>query len=158
MKAGFSVADITPELGIYLTGYGNPSRLAEAVHSPLRTTAMVLADGDTEAAVVSMDWCGISEELASDIHRAIHEATGIDLTPETDVDAILVKVKEMFAKDNSAKVNDIDGVKIDFPDRWVHLRKSNTEPIIRVYSEAQTMAQADELGKKLMQVVYDMQS
>ena len=81
----------------------------------------------------------------------------IDLTPETDVDAILVKVKEMFAKDNSAVVNDIDGVKIDFPDRWVHLRKSNTEPIIRVYSEAQTMTQADELGKKLMQVVYDMQ-
>ena len=81
----------------------------------------------------------------------------IDLTPETDVDAILVKVKEMFAKDNSAKVNDIDGVKIDFPDRWVHLRKSNTEPIIRVYSEAPTMEMADELGKKLMQVVYDMQ-
>ena len=81
----------------------------------------------------------------------------IDLTPETDVDAILVKVKEMFAKDNSAKVNDIDGVKIDFADRWVHLRKSNTEPIIRVYSEAPTMDMADELGKKLMQVVYDMQ-
>ena len=81
----------------------------------------------------------------------------IDLTPETDVDAILVKVKEMFAKDNSATVNDIDGVKIDFPDRWVHLRKSNTEPIIRVYSEAQTMDEADQLGKQLMQVVYDMQ-
>ena len=81
----------------------------------------------------------------------------IDLTPETDVDAILVKVKEMFAKDNSAVVNDIDGVKIDFPDRWVHLRKSNTEPIIRVYSEAQTIEKADDLGKQLMQVVYDMQ-
>ncbi len=81
----------------------------------------------------------------------------IDLTPETDVDAILVKVKELFAQDSQAKVNDIDGVKIDFPDKWVHLRKSNTEPIIRVYSEAQTMAEADELGKKLMQVVYDMQ-
>ena len=81
----------------------------------------------------------------------------IDLTPDTDVDAILVKVKEMFARDNSAVVNDIDGVKIDFPDRWVHLRKSNTEPIIRVYSEAQTMTQADDLGKQLMQVVYDMQ-
>jgi len=81
----------------------------------------------------------------------------IDLTPETDVDAILVKVKEMFAKDPDAVVNDIDGVKIDFPDRWVHLRKSNTEPIIRVYSEAATMEAADELGKKLMQVVYDMQ-
>ena len=81
----------------------------------------------------------------------------IDLTPETDVDAILVRVKEMFAKDNSATVNDIDGVKIDFPDRWVHLRKSNTEPIIRVYSEAKTIEQADDLGKQLMQVVYDMQ-
>ena len=81
----------------------------------------------------------------------------IDLTPETDVDAILAKVKEMFAQDPEAVVNDIDGVKIDFPDRWVHLRKSNTEPIIRVYSEASTMEAADEIGKKLMQVVYDMQ-
>ena len=81
----------------------------------------------------------------------------IDLTPNTDVDAILVKVKELFAQDKSAVVNDIDGVKIDFPDKWVHLRKSNTEPIIRVYSEAQTMEEADAIGKKLMQVVYDMQ-
>ena len=81
----------------------------------------------------------------------------IDLTPETDVDAILVKVKEMFAQDPTAQVNDIDGVKIDFPDRWVHLRKSNTEPIIRVYSEAPTMELADDLGKRLMQVVYNMQ-
>ena len=81
----------------------------------------------------------------------------IDLTPETDVDAILAKVKEMFAKDPEAVVNDIDGVKIDFPTMWVHLRKSNTEPIIRVYSEAQTMEEADQLGKRLMQVVYDFQ-
>ena len=81
----------------------------------------------------------------------------IDLTPSTDVDAILVKVKELFAADPTATVNDIDGVKIDFPDRWVHLRKSNTEPIIRVYSEAATMEAADELGKRLMQLVYDMQ-
>ena len=81
----------------------------------------------------------------------------IDLTPETDVDAILVKVKEMFAADPTAQVNDIDGVKIDFPDKWVHLRKSNTEPIIRVYSEAPTMEEADAIGKQLMQVVYDMQ-
>ena len=81
----------------------------------------------------------------------------IDLTPETDVDAILVKVKEMFAADSTAQVNDIDGVKIDFPDKWVHLRKSNTEPIIRVYSEAVSMEEADAIGKKLMQVVYDIQ-
>lgn len=78
----------------------------------------------------------------------------IDLTPSTDVDAILVKVKEMY-KDE--QVNDVDGVKIDFADSWVHLRKSNTEPIIRVYSEASTMEAADALGKKIMQVVYDMQ-
>lgn len=78
----------------------------------------------------------------------------IDLTPETDVDAILEKVKEMYRNE---QVNDIDGVKIDFPDKWVHLRKSNTEPIIRVYSEAATMEDADALGKKIMQAVYDMQ-
>ena len=78
----------------------------------------------------------------------------IDLTPSTDVDAILRKVKEMYGDE---QVTDIDGVKIDFPDKWVHLRKSNTEPVIRVYSEAATMEEADALGKKLMQVVYDMQ-
>lgn len=80
----------------------------------------------------------------------------IDLDPSTDVDAILVKVKNMFADDPTAKVNDIDGVKIDFADKWVHLRKSNTEPIIRVYSEAATIQEADELGKKIMDAVYSM--
>jgi phosphomannomutase len=58
---------------------------------------------------------------------------------------------------SNEKLTDSDGVKIDFADSWVHLRKSNTEPIIRVYSEASTMEQADALGKKIMQVVYDMQ-
>ena len=53
-------------------------------------------------------------------------------------------------------INDIDGVKIDFPDKWVHLRKSNTEPIIRVYSEAATMEAADEIGQKIMDVVYSL--
>ena len=78
----------------------------------------------------------------------------IDLTPDTNVDAILAKVKELYKEQ---EVNDIDGVKIDFPDKWVHLRKSNTEPIIRVYSEAATAEEADAIGKQLMQVVYDMQ-
>ena len=81
----------------------------------------------------------------------------IDLTASIDVDAILEKVKEQYGKQADVKVTDIDGVKLDFPDKWVHLRKSNTEPIIRVYSEASTMEEADALGKKLMQVVYDMQ-
>ena len=75
----------------------------------------------------------------------------IDLTPQTDVDAILAKVKDLY---KAEEINDIDGVKIDFPDKWVHLRKSNTEPIIRVYSEAATMEAADELGKQIMDIVY----
>ena len=77
----------------------------------------------------------------------------IDLTPETNVDAILAKVKELYKNE---EINDIDGVKIDFPDKWVHLRKSNTEPIIRVYSEASTMEAADELGKQIMDIVYSL--
>ena len=97
--------------------------------------------------------CKVSELRAALPEYSIAK-NRIDLTPSTDVDAILEKVKEMYA---DQQVNDIDGVKIDFPDKWVHLRKSNTEPIIRVYSEAATIEEADQLGKKLMQVVYDMQ-
>lgn len=77
----------------------------------------------------------------------------IDLTPGTPVDAILEKVKELY---HDEEINDIDGVKIDFPDKWVHLRKSNTEPIIRVYSEAATPEAADEIGRKVMDVVYSL--
>lgn len=77
----------------------------------------------------------------------------IDLTPSTDIDSILARVKEIYANE---QVTDIDGVKIDFADKWVHLRKSNTEPIIRVYSEASSMEEADALGKKLMRVVEEM--
>ena len=82
----------------------------------------------------------------------------INLTPETNVDAILAKIKELYSSTPNVTVTDIDGVKLDFANSWVHLRKSNTEPIIRIYSEASTADDADALGKKLMQVVYDMQS
>lgn len=74
----------------------------------------------------------------------------IDLQPGTDVDAILAKVKEIYKNE---KINDIDGVKIDFADGWVHLRKSNTEPIIRIYSESSTMEKAEELGKQVMNLI-----
>lgn len=77
----------------------------------------------------------------------------VQLTPDINVDAILAKVKEMYANE---QVTDIDGVKIDFADGWVHLRKSNTEPIIRIYSEAHTMDEADALGKKIMDVIDQM--
>lgn len=74
----------------------------------------------------------------------------IELTPDIDVDAILEAVKKKYA---DQKVTDIDGVKIDFPDCWVHLRKSNTEPIIRIYSEAETMDKADSLGRDMISVI-----
>lgn len=77
----------------------------------------------------------------------------IDLQPTTDIDAILAEVEREYAGE---KVTTIDGVKIDFPDKWVHLRKSNTEPIIRVYSEAHTMEEADALGKEIISVVEKM--
>ena len=74
----------------------------------------------------------------------------IELTPEIDVDKILLAMKEKYASEN---ITDIDGVKIDFSDSWVHLRKSNTEPIIRIYSEATTMEKANKLAEDIKQVI-----
>jgi phosphomannomutase len=71
----------------------------------------------------------------------------IQLTPAIDVDKVLVEMKSRYANEN---VNDIDGVKIDFAENWVHLRKSNTEPIIRIYTEAKSAAEADALAQKFI--------
>lgn len=77
----------------------------------------------------------------------------IELTPDIDVDAILEKMKGIYANE---KVTDIDGVKIDFADSWVHLRKSNTEPIIRIYSEAKTQQGADALAKDMIDKIKEI--
>ncbi|MCM1518385.1 MAG: phosphoglucosamine mutase [Pseudoflavonifractor sp.] len=74
----------------------------------------------------------------------------IELTPTIDVDAILDAVKRKYSNET---ITDIDGVKIDFPDKWVHLRKSNTEPIIRIYSEAATMEDANLLAEDIKAVI-----
>ena len=74
----------------------------------------------------------------------------IELTPEIDVDAILNAMKDKYADE---KITDIDGVKIDFKSSWVHLRKSNTEPIIRIYAEAPTMAEAEALAENVKGVI-----
>ena len=71
----------------------------------------------------------------------------IQLTPELDVDAILVEMEKKYANE---EVSTVDGVKIDFPNNWVHLRKSNTEPIIRIYTEAKSQQEADDLADKIM--------
>lgn len=77
----------------------------------------------------------------------------VELTPEIDTDSVLEKMKEKFS---DQQVTDIDGVKIDFPDKWVHLRKSNTEPIIRVYSEAHSMEEAEEIGKDIINLIKEL--
>ena len=74
----------------------------------------------------------------------------IELTPQVDVNTLLLKVKDVYKNE---QVNDIDGVKIDFSEGWVHLRKSNTEPIIRVYYEAATEDKANELAQRIIDVV-----
>ncbi len=71
----------------------------------------------------------------------------IELTPDIDVDKILIRIKEMYQNE---KVNDIDGVRIDFTNEWVHLRKSNTEPIIRIYSESKSAEKANELAERII--------
>ena len=94
--------------------------------------------------------CKVSELRATFPEYCISK-NRIDLTPEIDVDKVLEAVKEKYAGE---RINDKDGVKIDFADGWVHLRKSNTEPIIRVYSEAATMEEADVLAQKVIDVVW----
>lgn len=74
----------------------------------------------------------------------------IELTPDIDVDAILDAIKKKYANE---KITDIDGVKIDFKESWVHLRKSNTEPIIRIIAEAHTMEEAEELSSQIKNVI-----
>ncbi len=74
----------------------------------------------------------------------------IELTPDIDINLVLNAIKEEF-KDH--EITDIDGVKIDFPDKWVHLRKSNTEPIIRIYSEARSPEDAENIGKQIIEMI-----
>lgn len=74
----------------------------------------------------------------------------IELTPDIDVDKILESVKQIYSNE---QITDIDGVKIDFKDSWVHLRKSNTEPIIRIYSEAHSEQEANSLAEKIKKVI-----
>ncbi len=77
----------------------------------------------------------------------------VQLTPQLDVDGILRTMESRYSKEN---VTTIDGVKIDFPDSWVHLRKSNTEPIIRIYSEAKSQLEADGLADKFIEEIREI--
>jgi phosphomannomutase len=77
----------------------------------------------------------------------------IELTPGLDVDGIL---KAMATKYANEELSTIDGVKIDFPENWVHLRKSNTEPIIRIYTEAKSQSEADGLADRIISEIKEI--
>ena len=136
------------ETGAVIGGEGNGGVIYPALHygrDALVGIALFLSHLAHENMKVS--------ELRATYPRYYIAKNRIDLKPGTDIDAILRKVKGIYS---DQEINDIDGVKIDFPDKWVHLRKSNTEPIIRVYSEASTMEAADAIGQDVMNVINSM--
>lgn len=96
--------------------------------------------------------CKVSE-LRATYPNYFASKNKIELTPDIDVDAVLAAMKDKYSNE---KVTDIDGVKIDFPEKWVHLRKSNTEPIIRIYAEAKSQDAADELAGKIIAEIKDI--
>ena len=92
-------------------------------------------------------------EIRKDLPQYAIYKTKVSLQPDLDIDKLLASIKAKYAGE---RITDIDGVKIDFPDSWVHLRKSNTEPIIRIYSEASTIEKAKDLADNMIQVLLEM--
>ncbi|NNM23530.1 MAG: phosphoglucosamine mutase [Flavobacteriaceae bacterium] len=90
---------------------------------------------------------GAVSELRREYPSYFFSKQKIQLTPELDVDAVLKAIEKQYS---SEEINTIDGVKIDFPENWVHLRKSNTEPIIRIYAEAKSQEKADKLAQEFI--------
>ena len=136
------------EVGAVIGGEGNGGVIYPAIHygrDALVGIALLLSHIAHEGKKLS--------ELRATYPSYFMAKNRIDLKPDTDVPAILAKVKELYQKE---EINDIDGVKIDFADSWVHLRSSNTEPIIRVYSEASSPEKAEAIGQKVMSVVMEL--
>ena len=88
--------------------------------------------------------CSMLRSTYPDYHISKNK---IELTPDINVDEVLEGIKQKYKKN---PINEVDGVKIEFGKEWVHLRKSNTEPIIRIYSESETMTTAENLAHKIM--------
>ena len=136
------------ETGAVIGGEGNGGVIYPAAHSgrdALVGIALIL----THLAKLG---CKTSE-LRDSLPQYYISKNRIDLEPKTDIFSLLQKIKDIYKEQ---QVTDIDGVKIDFPDKWVHLRKSNTEPIIRVYAEAHTREEADALAQPLVDLAYSM--
>ncbi|WP_099371630.1 phosphoglucosamine mutase [Sphingobacterium sp. 1.A.5] len=92
-------------------------------------------------------------EYRAELPQYFMSKNKITLTPELDIDNLLAKMQEKYAHENHST---IDGLKIDFPNEWVHLRKSNTEPIIRIYSEGPTPEAAESIAQKIMNEIQEI--
>ncbi|NDV68307.1 phosphoglucosamine mutase [Dysgonomonas sp. 25] len=136
------------EVGAVIGGEGNGGVIYPASHygrDSLVGIALFLTHLANEKKTVS--------ELRAGYPQYYMGKQKVELTPNIDVDKLLEAVKEKYSQ---YEITDIDGVKIDFPDKWVHLRKSNTEPIIRVYSEAHTQEEAMQIGGEVMNVIKEL--
>ncbi|NLB48649.1 MAG: phosphoglucosamine mutase, partial [Erysipelotrichia bacterium] len=89
----------------------------------------------------------IVSEIRDSLPKYVMSKNRIELTPDIDVDKILNEMAKKYSHEN---ISTIDGVKIDFADSWVHLRKSNTEPIIRIYSEAKSLEEANKISQQII--------
>lgn len=133
------------EVGAVIGGEGNGGIIYPASHygrDSLVGIALFLTHLAKEKKTVS--------QMRADYPQYYMAKQKVELTPSIDVDKLLEAVKEKYSQYD---ITDIDGVKIDFPEKWVHLRKSNTEPIIRVYSEAHTPEEAMQVGNEVMDVI-----
>ena len=150
-SAAVGEVNVTTEMkrtGAVIGGEGNGGVIYPAIHygrDALVGVALFLT-------MLAKSGKKVSELRASLPDYSIYK-TKVELSEGLDVDAILATVKERFAGE---QITDIDGVKIDFKDSWVHLRKSNTEPIIRIYSEAHTMDEAEALAGRLKSIILEM--
>ena len=149
--AAVGEVNVTPEMrrtGAVIGGEGNGGVIYPELHygrDALVGVALFLT-------LLAKSGKTVSELKATYPQYAIAK-TKLELRPEMDVDAILKAVEKHY---QGQRVTTIDGVKIDFDDSWVHLRKSNTEPIIRIYSEAHTMEKASQLGENVKQIVLSL--
>lgn len=143
-----NVVQLMKETDAFIGGEGNGGIIFPELHSgrdSLVGTALFLTHLAEKDKKVS--------ELRAEYPSYYMSKSKIELTPEMDVDELLKGMEQKYSEE---EISIIDGVKIDFPENWVHLRKSNTEPIIRIYTEAQTQKEADELAKRFIEELKEL--
>ncbi|HLS30272.1 MAG TPA: phosphoglucosamine mutase [Flavobacteriaceae bacterium] len=143
-----NVVQLMKETNALIGGEGNGGIIFPELHygrDSLVGTALFLTHLAEKDKTVS--------ELRKEYPSYYMSKSKIELTPEMDVDEILAKMQENY---DSEEISTVDGVKIDFPENWVHLRKSNTEPIIRIYTEAKSQQEADDLAERFIKEMKDL--